>query len=121
MNNLITENIKKLQLPFRFETKLITDINYLLSYAISDLEAIILFGSCARGEPRLTSDIDLLVITANPLSRTIRGEISSDLEEPLDAIKTDVIFYTKDQYLQSSRIFTHQIKSEGIYLYNTHA
>lgn len=121
MNSLITENIKSLQLPSRFETKLIADINYLLSYTIADLESIILFGSCARGKPRLTSDIDLLIITTNPLSRAIRGEISSDLEEPLDAIKTDVVFYTNEQYVHSSRIFTHQVKNEGISLYNTRA
>lgn len=118
MNSDTLNRIKDLQLPSRFEQKLIADLHYLFDYNIPELEAIILFGSCARNKIRLTSDIDLLVITTTPLSRITRGEIASDLEDAFDAVKTDVIFYTREQYDYSSRIFTEQVKTEGICLYS---
>lgn len=117
MNTITLEKIKNLQLPSRFEGKLTQDIQYLINYNIPTLESIILFGSCARGTIRVTSDIDLLVITQDPITRMIRGDIASTLEEELDAVHTDVIFYTKDQLENSSRLFTTQIKKDGILIY----
>ncbi|MFI3209286.1 MAG: nucleotidyltransferase domain-containing protein, partial [Eubacteriales bacterium] len=107
-------------LPLRFEQKLCADIDYILSFDIPELKSIILFGSCARKELRVSSDIDLLVITAEPLERSLRGELASVLEEDIDHVKTDCIFYTQEQYINSTRIFTQQIKNEGIVLYSTH-
>ncbi|MFI3238602.1 MAG: nucleotidyltransferase domain-containing protein [Lachnospiraceae bacterium] len=111
------QKVKNLQLPSRFEQKLLRDIDHLLSANIPDLDCILLFGSCARGELRLTSDIDLLIITKHPLNRHFKGELSSLLEIELDGVKTDAIFYTQEQYEHSIRIFTTQIKKEGILLY----
>ncbi len=117
MNSDMLTKIKNLQLPHRFEHKLITDIEFLLSSDIPSLESIILFGSCARNELRITSDIDLLIITTTPLERAVRGELASILEEDIDNVHTDGIFYTREQYINSTRIFTSQIKKEGIVLY----
>lgn len=38
------------------------------------LQQIILFGSCARGACKVTSDIDLLVVTDKSVDRMTRGE-----------------------------------------------
>lgn len=118
MSPEILKNIKLLQLPPRFEHKLHADIDFLLSYNIPTLESIILFGSCARKNLRVTSDIDLLIITIDSIERSIRGEISSILEDDIDLVRTDCIFYTQEQFQDSTRIFTQQIKTEGIILYS---
>ncbi len=104
-------------LPPRFQHKLSSDLSYLLKYNINSLEQIILFGSCARGEMRLTSDLDLLIITSTPLSRMEKGEIHSVLEEPIDEVHTDIVFYTHEQFQSSNRLIVQQIKKEGVLLY----
>lgn len=117
MFDYTVQRIKELSLPLRFEQKLLSDMEYLASYHIPGLEKILLFGSCARNSIRVTSDIDLLVITSYPLERTMCGEIASVLEEEIDKVHTDVIFYTHEQYENSTRLFTQQVKREGIVLY----
>ncbi|MFI3214809.1 MAG: nucleotidyltransferase domain-containing protein [Eubacteriales bacterium] len=111
------KKLQVLQLPTRFTNKLYSDLQYLLQYPIDTLESIILFGSCARQDVRLTSDVDILLITTTPLDRFTRGEISSTLEEDLDKVHTDIIFYTREQFEQSERLIAKQIKKEGVILY----
>ena len=41
-----------------------------------DIEAVILYGSVARGEADEESDLDLLIVTARPLMRPARHEIT---------------------------------------------
>ena len=41
-----------------------------------DIEALILYGSVARGEADEESDLDLLIVTARPLMRPARHEIT---------------------------------------------
>jgi len=41
-----------------------------------DIEALILYGSVTRGEADEESDLDLLIVTAQPLTRTARHEIT---------------------------------------------
>ncbi len=113
----IKNRISSLNLPARFEYKLLNDLKYLLDYNIPDLERIILFGSCARGTMRVTSDLDLLIMTTSALDRLTRGEISSELEDSIDEVGTDVIFYTGEQFENSDRLIINQIKEEGILLY----
>ena len=47
------------QLPVRFQNKIDHDLNYLSNAGIPGLKKIYLFGSCARGQVRSTSDVDL--------------------------------------------------------------
>ncbi len=117
MDNTLNTVITSLHLPLRFETKLRADITYLLQYSIDSLEQIVLFGSCAHGQSRVTSDIDLLLITTTSLPRMDRAEISSTLEEALDEVHTDVVFYTREQFDDSNRLIVTQIKNEGVILY----
>jgi predicted nucleotidyltransferase len=51
-----------------------------------DVEAMILYGSVARGEADEESDLDLLIVTAQPLTRLRRHEI------------TDVVFEVNLRY-----------------------
>lgn len=51
-----------------------------------DVEAIVLYGSVARGEADEESDLDLLVLTTRPLDRTSRHKI------------TDVVFEVNLEY-----------------------
>ena len=54
-------------LPERFIRKIEYDLNYIQERKIPGLRQIYLFGSCARGEVRSTSDVDLLIITDNKI------------------------------------------------------
>lgn len=118
MNRIPQVIIQELQLPKRFEDKLRHDVEYLLSWTKIDcIKSIILFGSCARGTMRVTSDVDLLVITKEELQRSERGEIASKLEEAMDAVHTDVSFYTEEQFECSTRVIATQIRKDGICLY----
>ena len=46
-----------------------------------DVEAILLYGSVARGEADEESDLDLLVLTTRPLTRTARHRITDAVFE----------------------------------------
>ena len=41
-----------------------------------DIKTMILYGSVTRGEADEESDLDLLIVTAHPLSRTVRHKIT---------------------------------------------
>lgn len=119
---IITEEtlkaISKLNLPARFRNKLQQDIDYLLNKCYSDLLEIRVFGSCATGQYRASSDIDLLIITKELISdRFLRGEIQEALDEPLDGVTTDVVFYTMDSYLKSQDIFSSELRKYSLIIW----
>lgn len=119
---LITEEtlkaISKLNLPTRFHNKLQQDVEYLLNKCFSDLLEIRVFGSCATGQFRASSDIDLLVITNEKIDdRFLRGEIQETLDEPLDGVTTDVVFYTMESYLKSQDIFSSELRKDSVLLW----
>ncbi len=90
----------ELNLSKRFKNKFDKDLDFLTSNY--DIEKIILFGSCARGTYKVTSDLDLLVLTKEDLTRQERGEIHSTLDEPLDKVSTDVVLYKVEDFLNSN-------------------
>ena len=69
-------------LPDRFRVKIEHDLQYLLQAGIPGLRKVYLFGSCARGEVRSTSDIDLMVLT----------DIRGSLDNPIIGVRTDLFF-----------------------------
>lgn len=115
---MIEKNIETLALPPRFIDKLRKDIEYLLAYEEIKIKQIILFGSCARGTYKVTSDIDLLIITSESVDRYIRGDIASMLDEEIDCVRTDVIFYKEEVFLTSSSLIVKKIREEGIIIYS---
>lgn len=84
-----------------------------LSKHIPHLEYVILFGSYARLEQTISSDIDLLAITNGTTERLLRGDMCSSFEED----NIDLIFYDIDIFRTSDCLFVSQIKKEGIILW----
>ena len=96
-------------LPLRFQKKLEHDLQYVTNAGIRGLKKIYLFGSCARGEVRSTSDIDLLILTESRITdRTLTSDIRWTLDDPIDGVRTDVVFTSKGAE-RSSRIFKREV------------
>lgn len=84
-------------LPGRFVEKIEHDIQYILNAGIPDLKKIYLFGSCARGEVRSSSDVDLLILTAHKISdRVLAADIRWTLDEPIKGIRTDIVYKNEE-------------------------
>lgn len=80
-------------LPGRFIEKIEHDIRYLLERDIAGLKRVYLFGSCARGNIRSSSDVDLLVVTEQKISdRVLAADIRWSLDEPIHGVRTDVVY-----------------------------
>lgn len=110
--------IDKLSLPDKIVNKLKNDIDFIMAQNIKELLYIVLFGSCARLEYNINSDIDLLLITSKDLSRIKKGEIRSELDK-INGITTDVVFYNKEDFQKSDCLLVRQIKKEGIVLWRS--
>ena len=53
--------------------------------------AVWLFGSCARGEPRQHSDIDIGILSRDDLSSGFFAELAADMEESTIPYDVDVV------------------------------
>lgn len=99
-------------LPERFITKIESDIAYILESKIPELKYVYLFGSCARGDLRSSSDIDLLILTKEKIKdRTIASTIRSELDDPMNGVKTDVVFMNVES-IQDNTVFNKIINKE---------
>lgn len=82
-------------------------------------EQIILFGSCAMGNPTLHSDVDLLIIKQSHLPRLYRGlEVIEHLQRY--PIKFDLLFYTPDEVqagLAVEHSFMNTVHRSGVVIY----
>ena len=83
-------------------------------------EKIILFGSYARGEATVNSDVDLMVIMKNPSPRPDRAVpiirlIHEHINEPLDIIVRSPEGF--DAWSQSPFSLSNQVIKEGKVLY----
>lgn len=84
-------------LPGRFVEKIEHDIQYILNAGIPDLKKIYLFGSCARGEVRSSSDVDLLILTTHKIrDRVLAADIRWTLDEPMKGIRTDIVYKNEE-------------------------
>lgn len=71
-----------------------------------------LFGSCARGEVRSTSDIDLLIITEGKMQdRTLAADIRWSLDVPRDGVRTDVV-YRSEETCGGSAVFDRELERD---------
>lgn len=90
-------------LPGRFVQKINSDIDYLLSAGVPGLRSVYLFGSCARGEVRSSSDVDLLIVTDKKIEdRMLASDIRWTLEEEKDGIRTDIVYMNEDSIEENS-------------------
>ncbi|MGL4736004.1 MAG: nucleotidyltransferase domain-containing protein [Cellulosilyticaceae bacterium] len=115
---MLKMTLSELGLPNRFMIKIKKDLEQLLNYEAIQIEKIILFGSCARGTCKITSDLDLLVVTHDVVSRSVRGDLASELDEPLDGVRTDIVFYNKQVFEEADSLFMRQIRQDGIIIYD---
>jgi len=92
--------------------------NYLKLYYTEDLEAIILFGSVAKGTDRENSDIDILVLTRTKYSYSQKLHIINQivhLTKTLDYI-ISLQFETSQRYLERIKgdyTFESNVAKEG--------
>lgn len=99
---VLQENIKIYKenyenLPGRFVEKIEHDIQYILNAGIPGLKKIYLFGSCARGEVRSSSDVDLLILTTHKISdRVLAADIRWTLDEPMKGVRTDIVYKNEE-------------------------
>lgn len=76
-----------------------------------DIEKIVLFGSRARGDNKLVSDIDLAVFSLPEFNK--RGYLTSELDDLETLLKIDILLIDENT---DSRLLEN-IKREGVTLY----
>ncbi len=104
------ENYEKL--PDRFVEKIEHDLQVILNKDLPGLRKIYLFGSCARGEVRSSSDIDILIVTARKLSdRMLAADIRWTLAEPVKGVRTDVI-YKNEKSEETASVFGNVVNRD---------
>lgn len=102
-------NVSKL--PFSDSMK--NKIQMLIDYALSKsnkIQKIALFDSLARADQKVTSDIDLLLLTSGLEDRYVKGDIASFC----DMHNADAVFYSEDQFRDSECLFVRQVRKNGI-------
>ena len=105
-------NVSKLPFPDSMKNKIQMLIDYALSKS-NKIQKIILFGSTARADQKVTSDIDLLFITLGLEDRYVKGDIASFY----DMHNADAVFYSEDQFSESDCLFVRQVRKDGILLW----
>ncbi len=114
---VLNQNVKiykenYVNLPGRFVEKIEHDIRFLLEADIKGLKKIYLFGSCARGDVRSSSDVDLLVVTDQKISdRALAADIRWSLDEPVNGVKTDIV-YKNEASEEMKNVFENIVKHE---------
>ena len=99
-------------LPGRFVEKIEHDIRFLLEADIKGLKKIYLFGSCARGDVRSSSDVDLMVVTERKISdRVLAADIRWSLDEPINGVRTDVV-YKNEASEEMKNVFENIVNRE---------
>jgi len=83
------------------------------------VDALILFGSQAKGTAKISSDIDIAVVTHHPLSPYERGKILSLSEEIDPRFETNLFFTTRTAIENGKGIFdtNKYIREEGVLLW----
>ena len=114
MNNI--DNF--MQLPSNFQNGIIQCTNIVLEQNIPDLVSILLFGSCARNEINVMSDIDIAIVTKDIIrDRSIRGSIRSDFEDLNNGLTADAVFTTVEKLSNSNELLYQDIRRDGIILW----
>ena len=114
---VLNQNVKiykenYVNLPGRFVEKIEHDIRFLLEADNKGLKKIYLFGSCARGDVRSSSDVDLLVVTDQKISdRALAADIRWSLDEPVNGVKTDIV-YKNEASEEMQNVFENIVKHE---------
>ena len=111
--------IRQSRLPKRYKEKLLFDLETIFQISIPGISRIVLFGSCARNELRVGSDLDLLILTLRPVPRELRGELCGILAEEKNGIATDLVFYTEEEFGRSDCRLVREIRKDGRILWES--
>jgi len=86
---------------------------------IDKVRYIVLFGSEARGEARLLSDIDIAVISDEPLTREERTDIAYPYNEDEPGQVNSRFVFSLTEYLETTNKFdvNYNIREEGVVIY----
>lgn len=118
IEQIMEERIMPLQLPTKFITKIRHDLEYILSCKIEGLEQIILFGSCAKGRVKATSDVDWMIVTQKPIeNRQRRHEILCDICEEYKGINADLVFTTVQERQEKNTMFMKVVAEHEIVIW----
>lgn len=71
--------------------------------------AVWLFGSCARGEPRQRSDIDIAILPRDELPSGFFGELGADIEESAIPYDVDLV-----DLRQADPALVDEVRREGV-------
>lgn len=82
-------------LPTKYIRKIEESLDCILK-EVPDVREVYLFGSCARGDYKWNSDVDIAVITDETITdHALRGNVSCALDEySEEGVRADVIFRT---------------------------
>lgn len=115
--NIIRENFPKSK---RHQDAIYYAINQLKDYPLAPyIEAIYLYGSCARGEEKWSSDVDLCIILKesvktvhkySPLMHTMKGILSDD---KIDSVEVDAKIFIGDEWKTSKTLFCENLRKDG--------
>lgn len=90
-------------LPKRFVKKIEADLEQIQRANFPGLKGVYLFGSCARGKVRSSSDVDLLILTEDKLEdRQSASEVRWLLQEEICGVGTDVVYMNEKSILEDS-------------------
>lgn len=117
LSDQVISNLIQSNMPKKFLLKIMSDCDYILNKNIDGLKIIILFGSCARLEMNIESDVDLLIVTDECIDPYLKSDLTSELDEPIMGVSTDVKCYTLTQLKQSKSLFVDNIRKDGILLW----
>ena len=84
----------------------------------ADVDAIILFGSQARDTAKLSSDVDIAIISSKTLA-DVRGALREIAEDINDSITVNLFFSSYENLENPSDYFdtNYHIKREGVVLW----
>ena len=71
--------------------------------------AVWLFGSCARGQPRQHSDIDIGILPRDELTRGFFGDLEADIEESTIPYDVDLV-----DLRHADRALVDEVRREGV-------
>lgn len=106
------------ELPDRYKMAIIKAVNLIIKRKIPGMVQIVLFGSCARLHLHVGSDIDLLIVTNEPLEdRRLLSYVRADLEFLPDDMRGDIVFSSIENLIKSNEKLYIDIRQDGIPLW----
>jgi predicted nucleotidyltransferase len=94
----------------RVREEAIEELRHMVLTALGEHDAgVWLFGSCARGEPRQHSDIDVAILPRDELPLGFFGELQADIEESTIPYDVDIV-----DMRQAEPALVDEIRREGV-------